>query len=252
MIEASARASLQDVARKADISTVANAIKEALGDILQKVELTASEAILSTQAEVASQSDVLQVVNRIEALRTDLADLANREAMASFETLVRDALGTILSEVAGTSDRLHPDDIARRVSTLLTPVLERRSTESDSVSGGWVAQATLISAADQLHVQLEAFNDRIRAGSRSLESLADELASRERTAGEMTDQLASSVDASMARLAARLESRLDEVGQRDPSDSVGAELRELASAVRLLTERIERGDGSRRLRSTGS
>jgi hypothetical protein len=125
---------------------------------------------------------------------------------ADLSDAVREALGDVMVEV---------DMVA--VEQMVTEAL--RSALSDNAAGqartegpsGWAGQAALVAAADQFHVVLESFNDRVRAGSRSLQSLADELAAQDRTAAAYTDQLAKSVQTSIDRLSRRIDQRFDEL-----------------------------------------
>nr|MDQ2754112.1 hypothetical protein [Actinomycetota bacterium] len=114
--------------------------------------------------------------------------------------------------------------VAAAVSAELQPLLESLAAPMPAEGDGtWVAQATLMSAAEQLHLHLEAFGDRVRAGSRSLEALADELNARERTASGYADRLAQSITANMERLGRRLEDRIEDrdSGHHDHSDLLG-------------------------------
>ena len=131
---------------------------------------------------------------------------------------VRDALSDITVEVdMGAIEQVV--DGALRAALATTRVPEAPAPQEPP--GGWVTHAALVGAAEELHVLMEAFNDRIRSGSRSLEVLADELSSRDRTAAAFTDALSRSINASIDRMLRHIDDRLDELPTRRravPSD----------------------------------
>ena len=135
-----------------------------------------------------------------EAVRDALADVMVEVDMVAVEQMVSDALRTALDSV----EEIEPEE---------------------EPPTGWPGQAALIAATEQFEVVLESFNDRVRAGSRSLQSLADELAAQERVTALYTEQLAKSVHASIERLSRHIDTRLDELSrgstvrrERDPRD----------------------------------
>jgi hypothetical protein len=131
---------------------------------------------------------------------------------------IRDALSDITVEVdMGAIE--HVVDGALRAALATSRVREAPAPQEPP--GGWVTHAALVGAAEELHVLMEAFNDRIRSGSRSLEVLADELSSRDRTAAAFTDALSRSINASIDRMLRHIDDRLDELPTRRtaaPSD----------------------------------
>ena len=184
-----------------------------------------------------------------EALREALADLTLELDFAAIETAVASAVRASLpvgvqsdasGELAG-EDAGDDGDLADRVAARITDALEARPLlpTSDLVPGGWVAQATLLSAADQLQIQIESFNDRIRAGSRTLEALADELTSRERAAAHYTEHLARSVDASLSRVAHRIETRLEQIDASVSTAALAAAVRDMSERIRALNQRLD-------------
>jgi hypothetical protein len=152
-------------------------------------------------------------------------------------TSVREAVAEALSDL---TIELDTEFIGAAVRDALADQFPVPATQlPDVTSAGFVAQAAMLAASDHLQIQLESFNDRVRAGSRALESLADELSSRERTATAVSDQLARSVEASVSRLAHRVETRLEEVTRSDVTGTLAGEVRELSDNLRQLMSRID-------------
>ena len=134
-------------------------------------------------------------------------------AQASGEALaeaVRDALADVMVEVDMVAVEQMVSDALRTALSAVDPRQAQAGAESPA---GWAGQAALVAAADQFHVVLESFNDRIRAGSRSLQSLADELAAQERVTSLYTDQLAKSLHTSIERLTRHIDQRFDDLGR---------------------------------------
>jgi hypothetical protein len=166
------------------------------------LDLVEGAAIAEPAPVLAAAAAPLDSQALAEVVRDALADVMVEVDMVAVEQMVSDALRTALD----TAD-------------------PQPTQPAGEPPGGWPGQASLVAAAEQFHVVLESFNDRIRAGSRSLQSLADELAAQERVTALYTDQLAKSVHASIERLSRHIDTRLDELSRgstlrrdREPRD----------------------------------
>jgi hypothetical protein len=178
------------------LDELSDAMKAAMADVVVELDVGAiSEAVRQAVADLPAPADpagLAEVVERAVAERFDPA-------------AIHRAVKESIAEGFAAWD---PDEIARRVGRevrdAIAPVLHP-APPAPAPEAFHVADATLIAAAERLHIQQEAFDDRVRAASRSLEALADELAARDRTAAELTDQIARSVESGINRLANRID-----------------------------------------------
>ena len=139
--------------------------------------------------------------------------LAATRSVEMLAETVRDALSDVTVEVdMGAIEQVVSDALRAAIATARV----REGVVATEPPGGWVTHAALIGAAEQLHVLMEAFNDRIRSGSRSLEALADELSARERNAAAFTEALGKSINASMDRVLRHIDDRLDQLPATRP------------------------------------
>ena len=188
-----------------DLSAIEHLVRNALRDAIAGI--SAPERPIDIGA-------IEQVVDNA------LTDVTVAVDMGAIERVVGDALRhaittTRAQQPEGAVDiaaieRIVADALHHAVATTRA----REPAVVNDPPGGWVTHAALIGAADQFHLLLEAFNDRVRSGIKSLEALADELAARERSAAAFTDELGKSIDASMVRLAHHIDDRLDTLSER--------------------------------------
>jgi hypothetical protein len=132
-----------------------------------------------------------------DALRAALADMAVEVDMKAIEAAVKRSLRATLVELSAQQP---PDDKETVADLIANRVAELIAT-------------SLMAAADSLQLQLEAFNDRIRASSHSLEALADELSARQRSASDMNDQLVKRLESRLDRINRRIDALASEVSQ---------------------------------------
>jgi hypothetical protein len=173
-------------------------------DLSESAEATASVMDQPVAAGLAPGDD--------QPVAAGLAPADDPETGTDAATLaeaVRDALADVMVEVDMAAVEQMVSDALRAVLASAEP---RGGLVDSGSSAGWTGHAALVAAADQFHVVLESFNDRIRSGTRSLQGLADELAARERMTAAYTEQLGRSINASIERLARHLDHRLDELG----------------------------------------
>jgi hypothetical protein len=191
---------------------VADAVRVALSEVALEVDLGAIDVAVAdavTQSlggrEAGERERADQLVERlVEALRPGpidvvrLADLIG-ERMPAAATPVTDGEAEVRR-------------LAAQVVDTLRPFLE---AVGSSGQGTAIAEASLVSASEQLQLQLQAFADRIAAGTRSLTALADEMAAATRDANDYADRLAQSLTASVDRLGRQIDRRLNELQRGD-------------------------------------
>ncbi|HEY3810386.1 MAG TPA: hypothetical protein VGL49_03045 [Acidimicrobiales bacterium] len=147
--------------------------------------------------------------SRPDLAPSDTAALVHGPPPEVLAQTVRDAMADVTVEVDMGAIELVVGEALRSAIAVFrasgTPAAGGETTD------GLVTHAALMGAAEQLHILMEAFNDRVRSGSRSLESLADELSARERSAAAFTDALGKSVNASIDRMLRHIDDRLDQL-----------------------------------------
>ncbi|MHB1534546.1 MAG: hypothetical protein ACYC1D_08045 [Acidimicrobiales bacterium] len=231
--------------------SVSQAVREALGDVTVEVDLGALEEVVSSALQRAIE-EATTLAERTATPRA-LPAAAEPDPSARLERLlpeltervaavVDDRLQAVPSRDSGTEA-----PTARQIADLIAaqlratrPAPQREMATTGDSPGGWVAQATLVAAAEQLHLQFETFNDRVRSSSRSLEALADELTARERAAATYTDRLAQSLNAGMDRLGRRVDARLDDLRAASSNDRTTAELARLIERLTDALQDLER------------
>jgi hypothetical protein len=183
-----------------DLSAIEHLVSNALRDAI---------AVIPAPAHPIDIGAIEQVVDNA------LSDVTVAVDMGAVERVVADALRHAITTTRAQQPDAAIDTaaieriVADALHHAITTTRAREPAVVNDPPGGWVTHAALIGAADQFHLLLEAFNDRVRSGIKSLEALADELAARERSAAAFTDELGKSIDASMERLGRHIDDRLD-------------------------------------------
>ncbi|MGI8493249.1 MAG: hypothetical protein ACR2KC_07040 [Acidimicrobiales bacterium] len=267
-----------------DTTAVAEAVRQALGDVTVEVDLGAVEAVVADAlrstlggagatalslgrsgtdrqsdpargdagGSFASEPPTLEQpsVAVVDQQARSMAEAQARELAERLMGMVENRLrqlpapDPILGAAMGWGQTSGAEEMARAVSASIRPMLANLRPEEvgaggDSPGAAWMAQASLVSAAEQLHLQLEAFGDRVKSGSRALEGLADELNARERTAAGHTDRLAQTITVSLERLGRRLEERIEDVSAARADAGATRELRDLTLTLSRLVARLD-------------
>jgi hypothetical protein len=236
LIEEASREAAAGLAAKEDLEAVAGAVQQAVADIMQKVESTASEVLQATPPEVARKSDVDAVAKSVRSVDKTLTGLG--------ESLQRQLEESRSVEPQPAPEPIDVERLADQIAQMVADQLAPQVEPDDQLGGAIVAQAALMSAGEQLQIQLEAFNDRIRSGSRALEALADELMSRERAATLLNDQLASTMEGSLSRLADRIDSRFAELTTTGLDPVLLSEVRDLTRTLRAVVRQADKPAGA--------
>ena len=185
------------LARRADLAGLAQSGE--LASLARRQDM-ARLARREDVAPLAHRDDLAPLAGREDlvplARRDDLAPLARREDLIP---LARDG------EVAGAEDRA-------RVESKLDRLLA--VTASGQRSAPPAGPAELVALRRQVEELLQTLDERLAAGTRSIEALADELADRDRTATALAAELGRRTDAAVDRLAARLDGRSVQPGGR--------------------------------------
>jgi hypothetical protein len=101
------------------------------------------------------------------------------------------------------------------------------------------AEVHLAAAAERLRAMSEMFEDRIRASTRALEVLADEVAADMRGSEDYLGQLSHSMTTVVERLGRRLESRLD--GWSPAAAGTGSDLAILTQRLEAIVAALDEG-----------
>ena len=209
----------------------------------------------------ASEAAAADTASLVGAMRAALSEVAIEVDLGGIDTAVSEAVERAvagrLPAVPTDAPPAPPVSIdVDRLADLLAERLPAPQIDDDLVeallaalatAGGPVAATTLDAAREQLAMQMQAFDDRVTAGTRALTALGDELAERARQSGDHTDRLAEAITANVDRLGRQIDRRLREVqtagivpargrrgaGAEEAAVDEAADLAELADAPEL-------------------
>ncbi|HET9691732.1 MAG TPA: hypothetical protein VFP61_11305 [Acidimicrobiales bacterium] len=169
-----------------DVDLLVTAVRAALAEVALEIDLGAVDAAVTEAVERA-------VGDRLPAV----APPSTPPTPVSLDV---DRLADLLTE------RLPPVQVDPELVDALVDALAASRAGADAPT-----VTALESVREQLQLQLEAFADRVAAGTRALTAAGEELAERARRADEHTDRLAEGVNAGFDRLGRQVERRLNDL-----------------------------------------